>query len=176
MAKSVWTIDPTHSEVGFKVKHMMFTNISGKFNAFQATVENDGDAFETFDIFFSADVSSIDTNNFDRDNHLKSTDFFDVEKFPTISFKSTSIKKMHEGAFQLIGDLTIKGVTKSVTFDAAYSGLIIDPWDNTKAGVSLSGKINRKEFDLTWNTTLETGGVLVGEDIKLVAEVELLKQ
>lgn len=176
MAKSVWTIDPSHSEIGFKVKHMMFTNVSGKFNDFHATVENDNDTFETSEIFFSADVSSIDTNNVERDNHLRSADFFDIDKFPKISFKSTVIKKINEGQFEVSGDLTIKDVTKKVTLDVEYSGLMKDPWGNTKTGVSLSGKINRKEFGLTWNASLETGGVLVGEDIKLVSEVQFIKQ
>ncbi|NGF55374.1 YceI family protein [Parapedobacter sp. SGR-10] len=176
MAKSIWAIDPTHSEIGFKVKHMMFTNVSGKFNAFEATIENEDDQFDTSVVSFSAEVNSVDTNNADRDNHLRSADFFDVEQFPKISFKSTEIKKINEGQFKVSGDLTIKDVTQNVTLDAEYSGLMKDPWGNTKAGVSLNGKINRKEFGLTWNAALETGGVLVGEDIKLAAEVQLIKQ
>src|SRR5690606_27862583 len=176
MAKSIWAIDPTHSEIGFKVKHMMFTNVSGKFNAFEATIENEDDQFDTSVVSFSAEVNSVDTNNADRDNHLRSADFFDVEQFPKISFKSTEIKKINEGQFKVSGDLTIKDVTQDVTLDAEYSGLMKDPWGNTKAGVSLNGKINRKEFGLAWNAALETGGVLVGEDIKLAAEVQLIKQ
>lgn len=176
MAKSIWAIDPTHSEIGFKVKHMMFTNVSGKFNAFEASIENEDDQFDTSVVSFSAEVNSVDTNNADRDNHLRSADFFDVEQFPKISFKSTGIKKINEGQFKVSGDLTIKDVTQNITLDAEYSGLMKDPWGNTKAGVSLNGKINRKEFGLTWNAALETGGVLVGEDIKLAAEVQLIKQ
>ncbi len=176
MAKSIWAIDPTHSEIGFKVKHMMFTNVSGKFNAFEASIENEDDQFDTSVVSFSAEVNSVDTNNADRDNHLRSADFFDVEQFPKISFKSTGIKKINEGQFKVSGDLTIKDVTQNITLDAEYSGLMKDPWGNTKAGVSLNGKINRKEFGLTWNAALETGGVLVGEDIKLTAEVQLIKQ
>ncbi len=176
MAKSIWSIDPSHSEIGFKVKHMMFTNVSGKFNDFQAIIENDDDQFETSVVSFSANVSSIDTNNMDRDNHLRSADFFDVDSFPKISFKSTGILKINEGQFEVSGDLTIKDVTQNVTLEVEYSGLMKDPWGNTKAGISLSGKINRKDFGLTWNTSLETGGVLVGEDIKLAAEVQLIKE
>ncbi|MFC3196524.1 YceI family protein [Parapedobacter deserti] len=176
MAKSVWTIDPSHSEIGFSVKHMMFTKVSGKFNDFQAAVENDGDAFETSEISFSAEVGSINTNNVDRDNHLRSADFFDAVKFPKITFKSTGIKKINEREFEVSGNLTIKDVTKKVTLDTAYSGLMTDPWGNTKVGVAASGKINRIEFGLTWNASLETGGVLVGEDVKLVFEVQLIKQ
>lgn len=176
MTKSIWEIDPTHSEIGFKVKHMMFTNVSGKFNDFQAVIENDNDQFETSDISFSANVSSIDTNNTDRDNHLRSADFFDVESFPMISFKSTGIKKINEGQFEVSGDLTLKEVAKNVTLDAEYSGLMEDPWGNTRVGVTLSGKINRKDFGLTWNTSLETGGVLVGDEIKIIVEVQLIKK
>jgi len=176
MAKSNWTIDPSHSEIGFKVKHMMFTNVSGKFNNFQAKIENEDDKFETSQISFSAQVNSIDTNNVDRDNHLRSADFFDAESYPVISFKSTGINKVNENMFEVSGDLTIKNVTKNITLEVEYSGLMKDPWGNTKAGVSLSGKINRKAFGLTWNTSLETGGVLVGEDTKLAAEVQLIRE
>lgn len=176
MAKSNWTIDPAHSEIGFKVKHMMFTNVSGKFNDFQATIENEDDRFETSQISFSAQVNSIDTNNIDRDNHLRSADFFDAESFPLISFQSTGINKINENVFEISGDLTIKNVTKNITLEVEYSGLMKDPWGNIKAGISLSGKINRKAFGLTWNASLEAGGVLVGEDTKLTAEVQFIKE
>lgn len=176
MAKSTWAIDPTHSEIGFKVKHMMFTNVSGKFNTFTATIENEDNQFETSTIHFEAEINSIDTNNTDRDNHLKSADFFDAEKFPKLSFKSSAVKKISENEFEIEGELTVKDVTKTITLATEYSGLMLDPWGNTKAGLSISGKINRKEFGLTWNAALETGGVLVGEEVKLFVEVQLLKQ
>lgn len=176
MAKTTWAIDPTHSEIGFKVKHMMFTNVSGKFNLFDADIENEEENFETAAINFSAEVNSINTGNDDRDNHLRSADFFDVENFGKLTFKSTNVKKVNEGEYKISGDLTIKDVTKSITLDTEYSGLMKDPWGNTKIGLSLNGKINRKEFGLTWNAALETGGVLVGEDIKLNAEVQFVKQ
>lgn len=176
MAKSIWAIDPTHSEIGFKVKHMMFTNVSGKFNTFTATIENEDNQFETSTIHFEAEISSIDTNNADRDNHLKSADFFDAEKFPKLSFKSSAVKKISENEFEIEGELTVKDVTKTITLATEYSGLMLDPWGNTKAGLSIAGKINRKEFGLTWNAALETGGVLVGEEVKLFVEVQLLKQ
>lgn len=176
MAKSTWAIDPTHSEIGFKVKHMMFTNVSGKFNTSEVTIENEDNQFETSKINFSADVNTVDTNNGDRDNHLRSADFFDVEKFPKLSFVGTSVKKLNEGLYQIDGDLTIKDVTKSVSLETEYSGVMKDPWGNTKAGLSITGKINRKDFGLTWNSTLETGGVLVGEEIKLNVEIQLIKQ
>ena len=175
MALTNWAIDPTHSEIGFKVKHMMFTNVSGKFNAFEATISNEEAAFETSKINFTATIDSIDTNNTDRDNHLKSADFFDAENFPTLNFTATSIQKINANEFQINGDLTIKNVTKSVTLQAEYSGILKDPWGNTKVGLSISGAINRKEFGLTWNAALETGGVLVGEEIKLLAEIQLIQ-
>ncbi|OPC29926.1 YceI family protein [Elizabethkingia miricola] len=176
MAKSIWAIDPTHSEIGFKVKHMMFTNVSGKFEEIYVNLENEDDHFETSDITFSAEVNSVNTGNLDRDNHLRSTDFFDAEHYSKITFKSTAIKKINEGEFQILGDLTIKNVTQSIALDAEYSGLMKDPWGNTKMGLSINGKINRKDFGLTWNASLETGGVLVGEEIKLTAETQLIKQ
>jgi polyisoprenoid-binding protein YceI len=176
MAKSNWSIDPTHSEIGFKVKHMMFTNVSGKFNAFKATIVNEDDNFETSIITFTAETSSIDTNNTDRDNHLRSDEFFDADNFPKLSFVSTSIKKINENIFVIFGDLTIKGVTQNIQLESEYSGLMTDPWGNTKAGISIIGKINRKDFGLTWNAALETGGVLLGEEIKLHLEIQLIKQ
>ncbi|PXY42812.1 hypothetical protein DMB65_02005 [Flavobacterium cheongpyeongense] len=176
MVKTTWAIDPTHSEIGFKVKHMMFTNVSGKFNRFQAHVENEDNNFETSKISFSAEVDSVDTNNSDRDNHLRSADFFDADIFPKISFTSTEIKKINDALFEITGDLTVKNVTKSVVLETEYSGLMTDPWGNTKSGLSITGKINRKEFGLTWNAALETGGVLVGEEIKLISEIQLIKQ
>jgi len=175
MANTVWNIDPTHSEIGFKVKHMMFTNVSGKFNDFTSTIVNDGVAFEISEVSFTAKVASIDTNNTDRDNHLRSADFFDVEKYENLEFKSTTIEKKSDNDYVITGMLTIKDVTKEVSFKAEYSGLLTDPWGNTKIGLSLEGKINRKEYGLTWNASLETGGVLVGEDIKLFAEVQFAK-
>ncbi len=176
MSNTKWAVDPTHSEIGFKVKHMMFTNVSGKFNLFDATIENEDDAFETSTIKFDAEVNSINTGNDDRDNHLRSADFFDVENFSKLTFKSTSVKKINEGMYQISGDLTLKDVTKNITLETEYSGLMKDPWGNTKIGLSISGKINRKEFGLTWNAALETGGVLVGEEIKLNAEIQFVKQ
>jgi polyisoprenoid-binding protein YceI len=176
MAKSTWTIDLTHSEIGFKVKHMMFTNVSGKFNTVEANIENEDDNFETSKINFSAEVHSVDTNNQDRDNHLKSADFFDVENFPKLSFVSTDILKVNDGEYKITGDLTIKDVTKNITLSTEYSGAMKDPWGNTKVGLSINGNINRKDFGLTWNSALETGGVLVGEDVKLVAEIQFIKQ
>ncbi|WHT39035.1 YceI family protein [Myroides odoratus] len=176
MKKSIWVLDPTHSEIGFKVKYMMFTNIAGKFTSIQAVIENENDNFETSTISFTAEANSIDTNNGDRDKHLRSAEFFDVENYPKLSFKSTKIEKNKEGEYTIHGDLTIKDQTQRIVLAAAYSGLMKDPWGNTKAGISLTGKINRKEFGLTWNSALETGGVLVGDDIQLMAEIQLIRK
>src|SRR5690606_9779575 len=169
-----WTIDPTHTEVGFKVKHMMFTNVKGNFNDYSAEIDFDNDLKEA-NLQFEAKVNSIFTNNTDRDNHLKSADFFDAEQYPTLNFKSTKIEG-DGNEYQITGDLTIKGITKPVTLNTEFSGLMTDPWGNTKVGINLDGKINRKDFGLTYNAALETGGVLVGEDVKLNAEIQLVER
>lgn len=169
-----WTIDPTHSEVGFKVKHMMFTNVKGLFNDYSANIRFNDDLKDA-DLQFEAQINSIFTNNADRDAHLKGADFFDAEQFPTLQFKSTKIEGSGSD-YEITGDLTIKGVTKPVTLNAEFSGLMTDPWGNTKVGLNIDGKINRKDFGLTYNAALETGGVLVGEDVKLNAEIQLVEQ
>lgn len=169
-----WTIDPTHSEVGFKVKHMMFTNVKGLFNDYSANIDLNDDLKDA-NLQFEAKINSIFTNNADRDNHLKSADFFDAEQYPTLNFKSTNIQG-NGSEYEITGDLTIKGITKPVTLNAEFSGLMTDPWGNTKVGLNLDGKINRKDFGLTYNAALETGGVLVGEDVKLSAEIQLIEQ
>ena len=174
MATTKWAIDPTHSEIGFKVKHMMFTNVSGKFVTYDATIVTEDDNFENADIEFSADINSIDTNNADRDNHLKSADFFDAENYPKLTFKATSVTKNGDD-YELTGDLSLRGITKSVKLQTEFSGLMKDPWGNTKAGLNISGKINRKDWGLNWNSALETGGVLVGEDVRLNIELQLIK-
>lgn len=169
-----WTIDPTHSEVGFKVKHMMFTNVKGLFNDYSADIDFNDDLKEA-NLQFEAKINSLFTNNADRDNHLKSADFFDAEQYPSLKFKSTNIQG-NGSEYEITGDLTIKGITKPVTLNAEFSGLMTDPWGNTKVGLNLDGKINRKDFGLTYNAALETGGVLVGEDVKLNAEIQLVEQ
>ncbi len=176
MANSKWNLDLAHTEISFKVKHMMFTNVTGSFRKFEANIENEDDRFETSKIFFKADVNSVDTNNVDRDKHLKSADFFDVEKYPYITFKSTEIVKLSDNEFKVKGDFTIKDVTKEISLMCEFGGIMKDPWGNIKAGLSLEGKINRKDFGLTWNAALETGGVLVGDEVKIICEVELDKQ
>lgn len=176
MSTTKWVIDPTHSEIGFKVKHMMFTNVSGKFTKFDASIETEGDDFEGAKIHFSGDIDSVSTGNTDRDGHLLSADFFDAAQFPKITFEATSFTKEDEGDFELTGDLTLHGQTKSVKLAAEYSGQMKDPWGNTKAGFALSGKINRKDWGLNWNSALETGGVLVSDEVRLVIELQFIKQ
>lgn len=176
MAKSTWAVDPAHSEISFKVKHMMITNVSGKFDSFEATIENEDEEFENSEINFTAQVKSVNTGNNDRDNHLRSADFFDADHFPTISFKSTTVQKGNDDDYIISGDLTIKDVTKKISLQAEYGSPTVDPWGNNKIGLSITGKINRKDFGLTWNTALESGGVLVGEEIKLAAELQFVKQ
>ena len=167
---ATWNLDASHSEVGFKVKHLMINNVKGQLNTFQVDVEHAGDDLKSANIIFSADMASIDTNNEQRDQHLKSGDFFDVEKFPSIQFKSTKYDSK-----ELVGDLTIRDVTKSVTLNVEFGGIAKDPWGNTKAGFTVTGKINRKDWCLEWNAALETGGVLVGEDVSITAEIQLVK-
>lgn len=176
MATSKWAIDPTHSEVGFKVKHMMFTNVSGKFDNFDAQAVTETDDFSNAHISFQADIASVNTGNKDRDGHLQSGDFFDAAQFPKLEFKSTSMEQKADGEYVLKGDLTLHGVTNSVALDVEFGGIGKDPWGNTKAGFTLIGKINRKDFGLTWNAALETGGVLVSEEVRLHADVQMVKQ
>lgn len=173
--KTKWNLDPTHSEIGFKVKHMMITNVSGSFGAFNVTAQTEGDDFSTADITFTADINTISTSNADRDTHLKSGDFFDAEKHPELKFVSTRMERKNDEDYVLHGDLTIKGITKPVQLDVEFGGIGKDPWGNEKAGFSLTGKIKRTDWNLNWNAALETGGVLVSEEVKLTAEVQLVK-
>ena len=175
MATTKWAIDPTHSEIGFKVKHMMFTNVSGKFDQYDGNFETQGDDFTNAAISFSADINSIDTRNTDRDNHLKSADFFDAENHPKLNFTGKSFTKINDNNYELTGDLSIRGVAKEVKLPVEFSGLMQDPWGNTKVGLNIEGKINRKDWGLNWNSALETGGVLVGEEVKLIIDLQLVK-
>ncbi|MBC7846325.1 MAG: YceI family protein [Flavobacterium sp.] len=174
--KTTWALDPAHSEIGFKVKHMMFTNVSGNFTKFDASVETESDSFDNAKFSFQGITDSITTGNKDRDAHLLSADFFNAATFPEITFASTSFSKIDEGEFELTGDLTLHGITKPVQLNTEFGGLAKDPWGNTKAGFSITGKINRKDWGLNWNSALETGGVLVGEEIKLNFELQFIKQ
>ena len=174
--KTKWAIDPTHTEIGFKVKHMMFTNVSGKISEYEAVVETDGDEFSNSNISFLGDVNSITTGNADRDTHLLSPDFFDAAQFPTMSFKATSLSKVDGSDYELAGDLTLHGVTNAVKLPVEYGGLMKDPWGNIKAAFNINGKINRKDWGLTWNAALDAGGVLVSDEVRINAEIQLVKQ
>jgi len=176
MSKTTWALDPTHSELQFKVKHLMITTVTGNFKSFSATVETEGENFDTAKIEFSAEVSSIDSGNEQRDGHLKSADFFEAEKFSTITFASTKLEKKDEENYLLHGDLTIKGITKPISISTEFGGIAKDPWGNIKAGFTLNGKINRKDWELNWNASLEAGGVLVSEEVKIIAEIQVVKQ
>jgi polyisoprenoid-binding protein YceI len=170
-----WVLDPTHSEIVFKVKHLMITNVKGEFRKFEGSVVADGTNFEKGKVSVKIDASSIFTNNDDRDNHLKSADFFDVENNKEITFEGTSFTKLDEENFTLKGVLTIKGASKEVSLDVEFGGVNTDPWGNEKAGFSVSGKFNRKDWGLNWNAALETGGVLVSDEVKFNAEVQFVK-
>lgn len=175
MATTQWALDPTHSELQFKVKHLMITTVTGSIKSFSAELTSEGEDFTNATINFSGEISSLDTGNTDRDNHLKSADFFDAETHPTMNFVSTAVEKDGDDYF-VKGDLTIKGETKSVKLTAEFGGIATDPWGNTKAGFTLSGKINRTDFGLTWNAALETGGVMVSEEVKILGELQFVKQ
>lgn len=173
MAHTTWTIDPAHTEIQFKAKHLMIASVTGTFTTFAATIETEGDDFTTANITLTIDVASINTGNEQRDTHLRSADFFDADTFPSMRFAGTRVAQ--NGTMKLYGDLTIKDVTKPVVFDMEFAGIQKDPWGNTKAGFSLRGKINRKDWGLNWNAALESGGWLVSDDIRISCEVELTK-
>jgi polyisoprenoid-binding protein YceI len=170
-----WNLDPAHSEITFKVKHMMITNVSGSLEKFSVDVQSEGDDFTKSKITFTGDINSINTGNPDRDNHLKSADFFNAQLNPEIKFVSQRVERKGDKEFLLSGDLTIAGVTKPVKFDVEFGGFGKDPWGNQKAGFTVSGKIKRTDFGLNWNAALETGGVLVGEEVKVFGEIQLIK-
>ena len=177
MATRSWVIDPTHSEVHFKIKHLMITNVTGSFNIFQAAVTTEGENFSTAKISFTADVNSISTGNEQRDGHLKSPDFFDGEKYPQIKFTETKSESVdNDGSYELYGDLTIKEVTKNVKLSVEFGGVVKDAYGNTKAGFTINGKINRKDFSLTWSAVTEAGGVVVSDEVKIIAEIQLIEQ
>jgi len=176
MSTTKWTLDPAHSEITFKVKHLMISTVTGQFRNFNVTAESEGADFsKPANVNVSIDVSSIDTNNKQRDNHLKSEDFFNAAKHNELVFKSTKYEPNGDGA-TLYGDLTIQGHTKNVALNVEPGGVVVDPYGQTKAGFTVNGKISRKEFGLTWNAVTEAGGVVVGDDIKFNGEIQLIKQ
>ncbi|HZG87711.1 YceI family protein [Paenibacillus sp.] len=176
MALSKWALDPTHSGVDFTIKHMMFSKVRGSFKSFDAAIEADPSDLTTASISFSVDLASVNTNNDDRDNHLRSADFFDVENHPKLTFAATKIEKTGDGEYSVTGDLSLHGVTRSETFQVEFEGEGKDPWGNTKAGFHASGTLNRSDYGLTWNAALEAGGFLVGDEVKVEIEIQAVKQ
>lgn len=173
---ATYKIDPAHSEIHFKVKHLMITTVTGSFSKFDATLTADKEDFTDAAISFEADIDSITTNSEQRDGHLKSDDFFSAEKFPKLTFESTSFEKTGDEDYKLTGNLTIRDVTKPVVLNVSYEGTVNDPWGQVKAGFEITGKINRKDFGLSWNAATETGGILLSEEVKLALNVQMTKQ
>ncbi|WP_309118293.1 YceI family protein [Paenibacillus sp.] len=176
MALTKWAVDPTHSSVDFSIKHMMISKVKGTFTSFDASIEADPQDLTTANISFTVDLASVNTNNADRDNHLRSADFFDVENQPKLTFVAKSIRKTDVGEYTVTGDLTLHGVTRLETFAVTFEGEGKDPWGNEKVGFSASGSLKRSDYGLTWNAALETGGFLVGDDVKVSIELQAVKQ
>ena len=177
MAKVKWALDPTHSEVQFKVRHLMITNVTGQFNDFSVDVETEDEDFMTATAVFTAQVESVTTGNEQRDQHLKSADFFDASNFPQLKFKATHYEEVdHDGSYELYGDLTIRNITNSVRLEVEFGGIIKDPWGNTRAGFTINGKINRKDFGLAWHAVTETGGLVASDDVRIHCNLELIRQ
>ncbi|PRY86630.1 YceI family protein [Mongoliibacter ruber] len=165
-----WAIDPTHSEVSFKVKHLVISTVTGYFREFEGSAESTSDDFQGAKVAFAAKIDSIDTNQKDRDGHLKSDDFFNAEKYPHLKFEGTI------SGDKLKGDLTIRDFTKTLELDVDFGGVAGDPYGNTKAGFEIEGKISRKEFGLKWDAVTEAGSVVVSDQVKLILSVQLVKQ
>ena len=176
MTRTKWLIDHTHSALDFKIKHLMITNVSGSFKNFNAEVETNGTDFSTAAIQLKAEISSIDTNNAQRDGHLRTSDFFEAEKYPEMIFESTKVEKVDEEDYHVLGNLTMKGITKPVKLNVKFGGVIKDPWGGERAGFLITGNINRTDWGINFNTVLETGNLMLAEDVKINSEIELVKQ
>ncbi len=175
-AQTTWKFDTSHSKIRFNIPHMVISEIEGSFGEYDGTITTTKDDFSGLKATFKIDVASIDTDNAKRDNHLKAPDFFDVAKYPSITFESTSVKPEDTGGLLITGNLTMHGVTKEVTFNGKHGGTIKDPWGNTKAGFKISGALNRKDWGLVYNSKLETGGLMIGENVTIVCNFELIKE
>jgi len=175
-AQTEWTFDKAHSKIGFSVSHLVIAEVDGFFKSFDGKIMAKGDDFENTEIEFTADVNSIFTDNEKRDGHLKSDDFFNAEKYPTMTFKSKSFKKVGDKKYKLVGDLTIRNFTKTIEMDVKHNGTVKDPWGNTKAGFTIKGELNRFDFGLKWNAAIEAGGLVVGETVELDIKIELAKK
>ena len=177
LTKTKWVIDPSHSEIGFKVKHLMITNVKGKFSEFEADIYTTEENFLTAEIDCWMNAASLDTGDDRRDAHLKGADFFDVEHHKQVTFTGNTFEKVKAvHMYELYGDLTMKGITKKIKLDVEFAGIIKDPWGNKKAGFTITGKINRKDWGLNWNTALETGGVMVSDEVQINCDIQLLKK
>lgn len=168
-----WTVDTAHSEINFKAKHLMITTVTGTFKQYSAEIETDGNDFTTAKVKFAAEVASIDSGNEQRDGHLKSDDFFNAETYPQLTFVSKEIRKVDGNEFEMVGDLTIRDVTREQVLKVEIGGVKVDPWGNTKAGLSFSGKLNRKDYGLKFHVVTEAGDLLVSDEIKLLGEIQL---
>lgn len=171
---ATYNIDPAHSEVTFKVKHLMISNVTGSFTKFNATILSDKEDFSDAKISFEADIDSINTQNEQRDGHLKSPDFFDATNHPKLTFVSTSFTKVGDD-YKLEGTLTLRGTSKAITLTASYDGKMVDPYGNEKHGFEINGKLNRKDFGLTWSAVTEAGGVVVSDEVRLIINAQFLK-
>lgn len=176
IAATTWKFDKAHTTIGFDVSHMVIASVDGKFKDFEGTVVTDGNNWESASVNFTAKVNSIDTDNEDRDKHLKSADFFAAEEYPELTFKSKSMEKVGENKYKLTGDLTIRGITKEVTLDVTHNGTITDPWGNLRSGFSIEGTVDRFDYGLEWDKTLDTGGLVVGSDVDIDIEAEFIQQ
>ncbi len=172
---TTWNLDAAHSEIEFKVRHMMIANVKGKFSDFKVDLRSEDDSFSSAQLSAEIAVNSVDTKNAQRDEHLRSADFFDAEAFPAMKFEATSMQKVSDEHYTIVGNLTIKDITKSVSINAEFGGIAKDPWGNIKAGFTFETAINRKDFGLTWNAALETGGVMVSEEVKIFGDVQFSK-
>lgn len=173
---ATWKFDASHTTIGFDVSHMVISSVDGKFKEFDGTVVTEGNGWENAEITFTIQVKSIDTDNEDRDNHLKSNDFFAADEYPEITFVSKSMEKVGENEYKLTGDLTIRGTTNEVTLDVTHNGTITDPYGNTRAGFSIEGEINRFDYGVEWDQTLDTGGLVVGNEVDINIEAEIIEQ
>lgn len=171
-----WKIDESHSEIGFKVKHLMITNVSGYFTRFTGNMLTSSDDFHDATISFEAAADSIDTQNRQRDEHLRNGDFFDAANHPKISFVSKKVKKVDDEQYKLLGELTIKGETHPIELDVVHAGITVDPYGQTKAGFALKGRLHRADYGLRWNATTEAGGIVLSDEVKLNMEVQLIKE
>jgi polyisoprenoid-binding protein YceI len=177
MATTKWALDPTHSEVTFKVRHMMISNVTGKFTKFDAAAETEGEDFTTAKVTFTVQVNSVTTGNEQRDGHLQSPDFFDTAKFPTIKFAPTKFTpKGSAGEYEVLGNLSIRDITKPVSLHVEFGGVIKDPWGHTRAGFTVEGKINRKDFGLQWHAVTEAGGLVVADDVRIHVGLEFVRE